>query len=66
MYSHGSLDEIMEHLGLRSKETLCKNYLTPGIELGLIRMTSLSLYHMESKNNENRNRKIIFERNESG
>lgn len=30
---------IMEHLGLRSKETLRKNYLNPAIELGLIRMT---------------------------
>ena len=30
---------IMEHLGLRSKETLRKNYLNPALELGLIRMT---------------------------
>ena len=30
---------IMEHLGLRSMETLRKNYLNPAIELGLIRMT---------------------------
>ena len=30
---------IMEHLGLKSKETLRKNYLNPAIELGLIRMT---------------------------
>ena len=31
--------DIMERLGLRSKETLRKNYLNPAIELGLIRMT---------------------------
>lgn len=30
---------IMERLGLKSKETLRKNYLNPAIELGLIRMT---------------------------
>ena len=30
---------IMEHLGLKSKETLRKNYLNPAIELGLVRMT---------------------------
>lgn len=32
-------NEIMELLGIRSKETLRKNYLDPAIELGLIRMT---------------------------
>lgn len=31
--------EIMEQLGLKSKETLRKNYLNPAIDLGLIRMT---------------------------
>ncbi len=31
--------DIMEKLGLKSKETLRKNYLNPAIELGLIRMT---------------------------
>ena len=30
---------IMERLGLKSKDTLRKNYLNPAIELGLIRMT---------------------------
>lgn len=30
---------IMENLGLKSKETLRKNYLNPAIELGLIKMT---------------------------
>jgi Fic family protein len=30
---------IMELLGLKSKETLRKNYLNPAIEMGLIRMT---------------------------
>ncbi len=30
---------IMELLGLKSKETLRKNYINPAIELGLIRMT---------------------------
>lgn len=30
---------IMELLGLKSKETLRKNYLNPAMELGLIRMT---------------------------
>lgn len=30
---------IMEHLGLKSKETLRKNYLNPAMELGLVRMT---------------------------
>ena len=30
---------IMEALGLRSKETLRKNYINPAIELGIIRMT---------------------------
>ena len=30
---------IMELLGLKSKETLRKNYINPGIELGVIRMT---------------------------
>ena len=30
---------IMEALGLRSKETLRKNYINPAIELGVIRMT---------------------------
>ena len=32
-------NEILELLGLKSKETLRKNYLNPAIELGLIRMT---------------------------
>lgn len=32
-------NEILEQLGLKSKETLRKNYLNPAIELGLIRMT---------------------------
>ncbi len=32
-------NDIMEGLGLKSKETLRKNYLNPAIELGLIRMT---------------------------
>ena len=32
-------DEFMEALGLRSKETLRKNYINPAIELGVIRMT---------------------------
>ena len=32
-------NDIMERLGLKSKETLRKNYLHPAIELGLIRMT---------------------------
>ena len=32
-------NEIMEKLGLKSKETLRKNYLDPALELGLIRMT---------------------------
>lgn len=31
--------DIMERLGLKSKETLRKNYINPAIELGLIRMT---------------------------
>lgn len=30
---------IMEQLGLKSKETLRKNYLNPAMELGLVRMT---------------------------
>jgi hypothetical protein len=30
---------IMERLGLKSKETLRKNYINPAIESGLIRMT---------------------------
>ncbi len=29
----------MKMLGLKSKETLRKNYLNPAMELGLIRMT---------------------------
>lgn len=32
-------NEIMEKLGLKSKETLRKNYLDPALELGLVRMT---------------------------
>lgn len=32
-------NDIMERLGLKSKETLRKNYLNPAMELGLIRMT---------------------------
>ena len=32
-------NEIMEKLGLKSKEALRKNYLDPALELGLIRMT---------------------------
>ena len=32
-------NDIMKRLGLKSKETLRKNYLHPAIELGLIRMT---------------------------
>jgi len=32
-------NEIMERLGLKSKETLRKNYINPAMELGLIRMT---------------------------
>lgn len=31
--------DIMNRLGLKSKETLRKNYLNPAIELGLVRMT---------------------------
>ena len=31
--------EILQRLGLKSKETLRKNYLNPAIALGLIRMT---------------------------
>ena len=30
---------LMDALGLKSKETLRKNYINPAIELGLIRMT---------------------------
>lgn len=36
---HYSSNEILMHLGLKSKETLRKNYLNPAIELGLVRMT---------------------------
>ena len=32
-------NDIMAGLGLRSKETLRKNYINPAIELGLICMT---------------------------
>lgn len=32
-------NKIMELLGLRSKETLRKNYINPAIELGVVRMT---------------------------
>ena len=32
-------NDIMAALGLKSKETLRKNYLNPAIDLGLIRMT---------------------------
>ena len=32
-------NDIMAGLGLKSKETLRKNYINPAIELGLIRMT---------------------------
>lgn len=32
-------NDIMERLGLKSKETLRKNYLNPAMELGLIKMT---------------------------
>lgn len=32
-------NEIMENLGLKSKETLRKNYLDPAINLGLVEMT---------------------------
>ena len=32
-------NDIMARLGLKSKETLRKNYINPAIELGLIRMT---------------------------
>lgn len=32
-------NDIMDRLGLKSKETLRKNYLNPAMELGLIRMT---------------------------
>lgn len=32
-------NDIMERLGLKSKEALRKNYLNPAIELGLVRMT---------------------------
>ena len=32
-------NSIMEKLGLKSKETLRKNYLNPAMESGLIRMT---------------------------
>ena len=31
--------EILEKLGLKSRETLRKNYLNPGIEMKLIQMT---------------------------
>lgn len=34
-----SSNSILEQLGLKSKETLRKNYLNPAMELGLIRMT---------------------------
>lgn len=30
---------ITKHLGLKSKETLRKNYLNPAMEFGLVRMT---------------------------
>lgn len=30
---------IMEALGLKSKETLRKNYINPAMELGVVRMT---------------------------
>ena len=32
-------NSIMETLGLKSKETLRKNYINPAMELGLIKMT---------------------------
>ena len=32
-------NDIMVRLGLKSKETLRKNYINPAIELGMIRMT---------------------------
>ncbi|MBR5341652.1 MAG: hypothetical protein IK151_06990 [Erysipelotrichaceae bacterium] len=32
-------NEIMEKLGLKSKETLRKNYLDPAIGLGIVEMT---------------------------
>lgn len=32
-------NDIMDRLGLKSKETLRKNYINPAIELGMIRMT---------------------------
>lgn len=32
-------NDIMKHLGLKSKETLRKNYLNPAMESGLVRMT---------------------------
>ncbi len=32
-------NSIMEKLGLKSKETLRRNYLNPAMESGLIRMT---------------------------
>ena len=32
-------NDIMAGLGLKSKETLRKNYINPAIELGMIRMT---------------------------
>lgn len=32
-------NSIMEALGLKSKETLRKNYINPAMELGLIKMT---------------------------
>ena len=32
-------NEIMEKLGLKSKETLRKNYLDPAINMGLVEMT---------------------------
>ena len=32
-------NDIMGRLGLKSKETLRKNYINPAIELGMIRMT---------------------------
>lgn len=32
-------NSIMARLGLKSKETLRKNYLNPAIELGFVKMT---------------------------
>lgn len=37
--ANGTSNAIMELLGLKSKETLRKNYINPAIELGVVRMS---------------------------